>query len=48
MKSYDAVIVGGGASGIIAAIFAKRKGASVLLCEKMPKLGKKILITGKL
>ena len=46
MKSYDAVIVGGGASGIIAAIFAKRKGASVLLCEKMPKLGKKILITG--
>lgn len=46
MKSYDAVIVGGGASGIVAAIFAKRKGASVMLCEKMPKLGKKILVTG--
>ncbi len=46
MKSYDAVIVGGGASGIVAAIFGKRKGASVLLCEKMPKLGKKLLVTG--
>ncbi|HNX68323.1 MAG TPA: NAD(P)/FAD-dependent oxidoreductase [Candidatus Omnitrophota bacterium] len=46
MKSYDVIIVGGGAAGMVAAIFAKRKGDSVLLCEKMPKLGKKLLVTG--
>ncbi|MFH0986061.1 MAG: NAD(P)/FAD-dependent oxidoreductase [Candidatus Omnitrophota bacterium] len=46
MARYDVIVVGGGASGIVAAIVAKRQGASVLLCEKMPKLGKKLLITG--
>jgi len=44
--NYDIVIVGGGASGILAAIFARRNGATVLLCEKMPRLGKKILASG--
>lgn len=46
MNSYDVVIVGGGAAGMTAAIFAKRSGKNVLLCEKMPKLGKKLLVTG--
>ncbi|MEI7750880.1 MAG: aminoacetone oxidase family FAD-binding enzyme [Candidatus Omnitrophota bacterium] len=46
MESYDVVIIGGGAAGIMAAITAKRQGASVLVCEKMPKIGKKLLITG--
>lgn len=46
MARYDVIVVGGGASGIMAAILAKRQGASVLVCEKMPKLGKKLLITG--
>jgi predicted Rossmann fold flavoprotein len=46
MTHYDVIIIGGGAAGIMAAIMAKREGASVLLCEKMPKIGKKLLITG--
>ena len=43
---YDVIIIGGGAAGMMAAITAKRRGVSVLVCEKMPKLGKKLLITG--
>lgn len=46
MTPYDVIVIGGGAAGIMAAITAKRGGASVLLCEKMPKLGKKLLVTG--
>ena len=46
MAQYDVVIIGGGAAGMMAAIIAKRRVASVLMCEKMPKLGKKLLITG--
>lgn len=46
MAPYDVIVIGGGAAGMVAAITAKRRGTSVLLCEKMPKLGKKLLITG--
>jgi len=46
MAQYDAIVIGGGAAGIMAAITAKRQSASVLVCEKMPKIGKKLLITG--
>ena len=45
MKSNVAVI-GGGASGIFAAIFAARNGADVTILEKNPRIGKKILATG--
>ena len=41
------VVVGGGASGMISAYFAARKGNEVILLEKNEKLGKKIYITGK-
>jgi len=40
------VIVGGGASGMVAAISAKRKGADVTILERNPRIGKKILATG--
>ena len=43
----DVLIAGGGAAGLMAALFAKRAGASVLLLEHNEKLGKKIYITGK-
>lgn len=43
---YDVVIVGAGASGLVAAIAAARKGSSVLVIEQKDKAGKKILATG--
>jgi len=39
-------IIGGGASGIMAAIAAMRAGATVRLWEKNPVLGRKLLATG--
>ena len=40
-------VVGGGASGIMAAIRAAEGGAQVTLFEKMPRVGRKLAITGK-
>lgn len=45
MKKYDVIIIGGGAAGTMAAIWASKK-RSVLLLEKNNKIGKKILATG--
>ncbi len=41
------IVIGGGPAGMLAAITAKQKGNEVILLEKMPFLGKKLLITGK-
>ena len=48
MKNTDILIIGGGASGLAAAIAAKRtdKTKSVTVLEHLPKVGKKILATG--
>lgn len=46
MNKYDLIVVGGGASGMIAAGRAGERGLRVLLLEKNIKLGSKILITG--
>lgn len=43
----DIIVVGGGAAGMTAAIFAAESGADVLLLEKNEKLGRKLGITGK-
>lgn len=43
----DILVIGGGAAGMLAALFAARGGAQVTLLEKNEKLGKKIYITGK-
>ena len=41
------LITGGGAAGMMAAVFAARNGNQVELFEKNEKLGKKLFITGK-
>ncbi len=41
------IVVGGGAAGMLAALFAARSGAGVALLERNEKLGKKLYITGK-
>lgn len=46
-NKYDLVVVGGGPAGMIAAINAAQNGFKTLICEKNPKLGRKLLITGK-
>ncbi len=46
MRKYSTVVIGGGAAGICAAISQRRQGESVIICEKMPQLGKKILASG--
>lgn len=41
------LVIGGGAAGMVAAIFAARNGHEVHIFEKNEKFGKKIYITGK-
>lgn len=43
----NVIVVGGGAAGMIAAVFAARNGKKVTLIEQNEKLGKKLFITGK-
>jgi hypothetical protein len=43
---WDVVVVGGGPAGMMAAATAALRGKTVLLLEKNPSLGKKLLITG--
>jgi predicted Rossmann fold flavoprotein len=45
-KEWDVVVIGGGAAGMMAAGRAAERGKNVLLLEKNPGLGKKLLITG--
>ncbi|MDD2498784.1 MAG: NAD(P)/FAD-dependent oxidoreductase [Desulfitobacteriaceae bacterium] len=40
------IIIGGGASGMMAAISARRRKADVTILERNPRIGKKILVTG--
>ena len=41
------IVIGGGAAGMMASIFAGKAGARVTLLERGEKLGKKVYITGK-
>jgi len=46
MIYHDLIIVGGGASGLMAAIVAKDFGMDVAIIEGNDRIGKKILVTG--
>lgn len=46
MSSWDLIVVGGGPAGLMAAGRAAELGARVLLLEKNPSLGRKLLISG--
>ncbi|MGN0566997.1 MAG: FAD-dependent oxidoreductase, partial [Acutalibacteraceae bacterium] len=41
------LVIGGGASGLMAACAAAENGAEVVLLERNEKVGRKIMITGK-
>ncbi|MEI6863308.1 MAG: aminoacetone oxidase family FAD-binding enzyme [Candidatus Omnitrophota bacterium] len=46
MREFSTAIVGAGAAGLTAAISAKQNGTSCVVCERLPKIGKKILASG--
>lgn len=46
MTEYDVIVVGGGTSGMMAAISAAEHGAKVAVIEKNKTLGRKLLVTG--
>jgi len=46
VQKFDVVVIGGGAAGLMCAITAGNRQRRVLLLEKMPEVGKKILISG--
>lgn len=47
LEYYDAIVIGGGAAGLMAAGAAGLSGKRVLLLERNPQNGRKLLITGK-
>ena len=46
MKEYDVIVIGCGASGSIASIFASKKYQKILIIDKNSKPLKKLLVTG--
>jgi len=45
-KSYDIIVIGAGAAGMMAAVTSARDGKKVLLLEKLPLIGAKLKATG--
>ena len=46
MQTYQLLVIGSGAAGMMAAITAAREGKTVLLLEKLSKIGAKLKATG--
>jgi predicted Rossmann fold flavoprotein len=46
MSSYNTIIIGAGAAGLMCALTAGGRGKSVLVLERSNKIGKKILMSG--
>jgi urocanate reductase len=45
-KQVDVVVIGGGGAGLAAAVSAHQNGASVIVLEKMPRVGGNTMISG--
>ena len=45
-ERWDAIVVGGGAAGLMCALTAGRRGLRVLVVEHANRVGKKILMSG--
>ncbi len=45
-RDYDAIVLGGGAAGLMCAITAGQRGRRVAVLERSERIGKKILISG--
>ena len=45
-KTYDAIVIGGGAAGLFCAIEAGKRGRKVLVIEHNAEVGRKIIISG--
>ncbi len=45
-KQADVVVIGGGGAGLAAAVSAHQNGASVIVLEKMPRVGGNTMISG--
>ena len=43
---YDVAVIGGGPAGLMSAYVAAMEGKRVIVLEKNPSMGKKLLITG--
>ncbi len=46
MSSYDSIVLGAGAAGLMCAIEAGKRGRRVVVLERAARIGKKILISG--
>src|SRR6266480_1641421 len=46
MRKFDALVLGGGAAGLLCAIEAGKRGRRVAVLEHADRIGKKILISG--
>src|SRR5579884_1442105 len=46
MQSFDVIVLGGGAAGLMCAIEAGKRGRRVAVLERANRIGKKILISG--
>jgi len=45
-ESFDAIVLGGGAAGLMCAVEAGKRGRRVVVLERSNSIGKKILISG--